>query len=530
MRGPQFAPVPRLRGQTQSLNVDCVKVPRCSGILLHLTSLPSRHGIGDLGTSAHRFTEFLAESGQKLWQVLPLSPTGYGDSPYQCFSAFAGNPLLVDLEELREQGLLSREDLAPIPDFADDYVDYGSVIEFKLAALRRAAQSFWKDNSRTDRAAFETFCGKNAFWLDDYALFMACKRVYQGAIWTTWEAAIRQRQAAALKEWGTRLRPETEILKYWQFEFFRQWETLKARCHDHGIRIMGDLPIYVAHDSADVWAHPELFHLDEEGKPTVVAGVPPDYFSATGQLWGNPIYRWDLLENSGYSWWIDRFRTSLEQFDLVRLDHFRGYEAYWAVPARSSNATGGRWVKGPGAQFFRALQDELGELPVVAENLGVITPEVESIRKQFGFPGMSLLQFAFGNDPQGPSFRPHNYSRELVAYTGGHDNDTTLGWWSSSGLKDSTRTAEDVRKEREFTRAYLGFENEPINWVFIRTVLASVADIAIIPLQDVLGLGSEARMNLPGTVSGNWKWRYKLGALTQEITDRLKLLTTLYDR
>jgi 4-alpha-glucanotransferase len=505
-------------------------VPRCSGILLHLTSLPSRHGIGDLGTSAYHFSEFLAESGQRLWQVLPLSPTGYGDSPYQCFSAFAGNPLLIDLGALQEQGLLSGQDLATLPHFPDDYVDYGLVIEFKLPVLRRAAQSFLKDSSREHRVAFETFCRKNAFWLDDYAVFTACKGVYKGAVWTDWEAAIRQRHAVALKEWGTKLWREIEILKYWQFEFFRQWAKLKTHCHDHGIRIMGDIPIYVAHDSADVWAHPELFHLDEQGKPTVVAGVPPDYFSATGQLWGNPIYRWEVLANSGYSWWIDRFRASLDLFDLVRLDHFRGFEAYWEVPASASNAIGGRWVKGPGLQFFHALQAELGELPVVAENLGVITPEVEAIRKQFGFPGMSLLQFAFGNDPQGPSFRPHNYSRELVAYTGGHDNDTTLGWWRSSGSRDSTRTAEDVRKEHQLTRAYLGFENEPINWVFIRTVLASVADIAVIPLQDVLGLGSEARMNLPGTVSGNWKWRYKASGLTNQVTDRLKSLTSLYDR
>ena len=505
-------------------------MPRCSGILLHLTSLPSRHGIGDLGTSAYHFSEFLAESGQRLWQVLPLSPTGYGDSPYQCFSAFAGNPLLIDLRALQEQDLLSGQDLATLPHFPDDYVDYGLVIEFKLPVLRRAAQSFLKDSSREHRVAFETFCRKNAFWLDDYAVFTACKGVYKGAVWTDWEAAIRQRHAVALKEWGTKLWREIEILKYWQFEFFRQWAKLKTHCHDHGIRIMGDIPIYVAHDSADVWAHPELFHLDEQGKPTVVAGVPPDYFSATGQLWGNPIYRWEVLANSGYSWWIDRFRASLDLFDLVRLDHFRGFEAYWEVPASASNAIGGRWVKGPGLQFFHALQAELGELPVVAENLGVITPEVEAIRKQFGFPGMSLLQFAFGNDPQGPSFRPHNYSRELVAYTGGHDNDTTLGWWRSSGSRDSTRTAEDVRKEHQLTRAYLGFENEPINWVFIRTVLASVADIAVIPLQDVLGLGSEARMNLPGTVSGNWKWRYKASGLTNQVTDRLKSLTSLYDR
>jgi len=320
------------------------------------------------------------------------------------------------------------------------------------------------------------------------------------------------------------------VVKFAQFQFFRQWEKLKSYCHERGIRIMGDIPIYVAHDSADVWSHPELFQLDEQGKPTVVAGVPPDYFSATGQLWGNPIYRWDLLERTGYRWWIERLQASLKLFDLVRLDHFRGFEAYWEVPANARNAIGGRWMKGPGTKLFTALQAAFGELPIVAENLGVITPEVEAIRKQFGFPGMSLLQFAFGTDPQGPSFRPHNYSRELVAYTGGHDNDTTVGWWTSSGMGDSTRTAEDIRAERKFATEYLAIGNEAINWVFIRTVLASVADVAIIPLQDVLGAGREARMNLPGTTSGNWKWRYRREALTTEISKRLKKLVILYDR
>ena len=474
--------------------------------------------------------DFLVEARQKLWQVLPVSPTGYGDSPYQCFSAFAGNPLFIDLEALEEQDLLSSAVLATAPTFPTNYVDYGAVISFKLAALRRAAQRFLNDSSHPYRVPFAEFCQKNAAWLDDYALFMACKEVHQGAMWINWDAAIRQREPAALKEWSARLSSEVQIFKYWQFEFYRQWERLKSHCHRLSIHILGDIPIYVAHDSADVWAHPELFYLDDHGKPTVVAGVPPDYFSATGQLWGNPIYRWNVLADSGYSWWIDRFRASFQLFDMVRLDHFRGFEAYWEIPADATTAAGGKWTKGPGTKFFQALQDELGELRIVAENLGVITGEVEAIRKRFGFPGMSLLQFAFGNDPQGPSFRPHNYSRELVAYTGGHDNDTTVGWWNSSGIGDSTRTAADVRKERAFTSAYLGFENEAINWVFIRAVLASVADIAVIALQDVLGLGSEARMNLPGTVSGNWKWRYDLSALTTEIAERLKTLTMLYDR
>ncbi len=308
-----------------------MRFPRCGGILLHLTSLPSRQGIGDLGQSAYQFAEFLAASGQKLWQVLPLSPTGYGDSPYQCFSAFAGNPLFIDLGALLEQDLLAPLDLSSAPDFPRDYVDYGSVIEFKLAVLRRAAQKFLGDDWHPQRAEFEAFCHNNAAWLNDYALFMACKGVHRGAVWTNWEPAIRRRDAAALNEWTTTLSHHIEVFKYWQFEFCRQWDNLKTHCHQRGIRIMGDIPIYVAHDSADVWAHPELFHLDEQGKPTVVAGVPPDYFSATGQLWGNPIYRWDVLANCGYRWWIDRFRASLHLFDIVRLDHFRGFEAYRTI-------------------------------------------------------------------------------------------------------------------------------------------------------------------------------------------------------
>lgn len=474
--------------------------------------------------------EFLAESGQKIWQVLPLSPTGYGDSPYQCFSTVGGNPLLIDLKALHEQGLLSGNDLTDGPSFPEEQVEYACVIDFKRKLVRKAAHAFLVDGARSDRRAFDTFCQNNTDWLDDYALFMACKEFHNDAVWANWGPGIRQRDSAVLKEWQKKLSSETEVHKFAQFEFFRQWEKLRTHCSRCGISIMGDIPIYVAHDSVDVWAHPELFRLDEQSRPVAVAGVPPDYFSATGQLWGNPLYRWDVSAASGHRWWISRFRASLKLFDLVRLDHFRGFEAYWEIPVDASTAAGGKWVKGPGADFFQTLQTELKELPFIAENLGVITPEVEALRKHFGFPGMSLLQFAFGNDPQGPTFRPHNYSRELVAYTGGHDNDTTVGWWTSAGVGESTRTAEDIRKERDFTRAYLGFQNEPVNWVFIRTVLASVANIAIIPLQDVLGLGSDARMNLPGTLAGNWKWRYKQKALTKEISEQLRKLTHLYDR
>jgi 4-alpha-glucanotransferase len=508
-----------------------VKFPRCSGILLHFTSLPGRFGIGDFGPCAYEFADFLSASGVKLWQVLPLNPTGYADSPYQCFSAFGGNPMLLSLERLGDRGLLTASDLAGAPRFPEDSVDYGPAIDFKMAALRRAAQVFFADASRADRADFDRFCETAGLWLDDYALFMACKDAHHGVMWTLWNPEIRQRSPQAIRDWSQKLAPEVRAHKYWQFEFFRQWEQLKSYCQQRGIRFMGDLPIYVAHDSADVWAHPELFYLDAKGRPTVVSGVPPDYFSATGQLWGNPIYRWELMAAGGYKWWIERFRASLALFDLVRLDHFRGFESYWEVPARENTAINGRWVKGPGEDFLLAMQSAFGGLPIVAENLGVITPPVEKLRQQFGLPGMSLLQFAFGNDPQGPSFRPHNYSRDLVAYTGGHDNDTTVGWWSSSGAGDSTRSPEDVRKEHEFASTYLNFNDDSeINWVMIRAVLASVAEIAIVPLQDVLGLGSGARMNLPGTVSGNWKWRYRPGALTAALSTTLQSLISIYDR
>jgi 4-alpha-glucanotransferase len=507
-----------------------MQFPRSSGVLLHPTSLPGSFGIGELGPEAFAFVDFLKSAGQKLWQVLPLNPTGYGDSPFQCFSAYAGNPLLICLDTLRERGILEPSDLRDIPQWKDSTIDFGRVIRWKFPLLKKAAERFLKSASGKDRGDFENFCRENADWLDDFALFMAHKDLDSKLIWNQWEPQMAARKPEALSRWRQRLDREIQANKYWQFEFFHQWRALREYARANEVRILGDIPIYVALDSADVWANPEYFHLDATGRPLRVAGVPPDYFSATGQLWGNPIYNWERHKQTDYRWWVNRFRAALRLYDAVRIDHFRGFEAYWEIPADATVATNGRWIKGPGAELFSVLQRELGELPIVAENLGVITPEVEAIRHQFSFPGMAILQFAFGKDPQGPTFRPHNYARDLVAYTGTHDNDTVVGWWNSKGAGDSTRTPEDVVKEHAFARAYLGFTDEPIHWVLIRGVMSSIANIAVIPLQDLLGLGTEARMNLPGTPSGNWRWRYRKEFLTSELAGRLREMVALYDR
>jgi 4-alpha-glucanotransferase len=498
-------------------------------VLLHPTSLPGPYGSGDLGPEAFSFIQFLAESSQKIWQVLPLNPTGFGDSPYQCFSAFAGNPLLISLDSLVKQGVLSRQDLKDLPKFPTRSIDYGAVITFRFSKLRLAAAHFFESLRGNRKEEFEKFCASEAEWLDDYALFMAAKDAHQGVTWPCWDPALAAREPEAMRLWSERLAGEIAAYKFWQFEFFQQWGALRAECKKRGIRVMGDVPIYVAHDSADVWKAPHLFWLDKDGNPLKVSGVPPDYFSATGQLWGNPTYRWDRLREEGYRWWIARLRGVLRLFDLVRIDHFRGFEAYFEIDAAEKTAVNGVWVKGPGAELFEVLEREFGKVPIVAENLGNITPEVESIRNRFQFPGMAILQFAFGTDPQGPSFRPHNYERNLVAYTGGHDNDTTVGWWTS-GVGDSTRSEADIRAEFELASAYLNLRGEKIQWAMIRTLMASVADTVLIPMQDVLGLGGEARMNLPGRMGGNWKWRYEQEQLRPEMTRRLRALTELYDR
>ncbi len=501
---------------------------RSSGIMLHPTSLPGPFGIGDLGAEARRFVDYLVSAGQTLWQVLPLGPTGYGDSPYQCFSAVAGNPLLIGLEDL-PGGVPKPPSFATEPaDFGR--VDFARVIPWKTAALDAAAKTFRERASKTELRRFEEFCCENADWLEDYALFQSLKQLNPARIWNQWDEDIRDRDAQAMKRWRTLLAEAIGTQKFLQHVFFSQWNALRAYSRERGVRIMGDLPIYVAHDSVDVWANREYFQLDARGDPVVVAGVPPDYFSATGQLWGNPLYNWAAMAHHGYNWWVRRFRLLLNMFDVIRLDHFRGFEAYWEIPGGAATAEDGRWVKGPGRDLFQTLQHELGPLPLVAENLGVITPEVEGLRHEFGFPGMSILQFAFGTDPQGPGFRPHNYVRELVAYTGTHDCDTTVGWWTSQGRGESTRTAEDIQAERDYTRRYLHTDGSGIHWDFIRALLASVANTVMIPLQDVLGLGSEARMNQPATLTGNWRWRCRDGLLTNESAERLRALTELYER
>ena len=510
-----------------------MRFSRSAGILLHPTSLPGAYGIGELGTEALRFCSYLQDSGIKIWQVLPLNPTGYGDSPYQSLSAFAGNPLLISLETLVAEGLLDQRALHPLPDFPEDHVDFSMVIPWKFNLLRKAASNFFRSATCEQKTDFESFTQQNHAWLDDYALFMAAKDAHQGRVWTEWEPKLASRQQSAITKWSEELSSEIAAYKFWQYEFFRQWNAIQEDCARREIRIMGDIPIYAAHDSADVWAHPEMFWLNEKGNPLKVSGVPPDYFSATGQLWGNPLYRWDVMKASGYRWWIERLRASLKMFDLVRLDHFRGFEAYWEIPAGEPTAMLGKWIKGPGAELFQVLTDALGPLPIVAENLGVITPEVEAIRKRFGYPGMAILQFAFSTDPQAPTFRPHNYEPQLVAYTGGHDNDTMFGWWRS-GVAQSTRTQADVKKEYADAQNYFGVSanelDRDVNWIFIREVMKSVADTVLFPMQDVLGLGSEARMNTPGTLGGNWTWRLRPDGLRAADQSRLRLFAEIYER
>ena len=505
---------------------------RASGILLHPTSLPGRYGIGDLGNAAYDWIDFLATSHQALWQVLPLGPTGYADSPYACLSAFAGNPLLISLDKLSEQGYLAATDLDDLPAFPPHRVDYGRVIACKVPLLERAARQFLACASPQQQDAYRQFARRNRHWLDDYALFAAAKEHHNQSIWYDWDREIALREPAAVENWRApgKASDRLALHKVLQFFFFQQWHALKQYANDRGVRIIGDMPIFVATDSADVWAHRDLFFLDQLGRPTRVSGVPPDYFSETGQRWGNPLYRWDVMAQRGFQWWISRTQAALQQFDMIRIDHFRGFAAYWEIPATEPTAVRGRWVPGPGADFFQAIRDRLGDLAIIAEDLGVITPEVTDLLQRFGFPGMKILQFAFDQDALRASFDvtsagwrnpflPHNYIPNCVAYTGTHDNETTLGW-----LRNATPA------QRQAALDYLGCTEPDFVQAMIRSVLASVANTAILPLQDILELGNEARMNHPGTIGSNWTWRVLPNALTPQLANRLAKLTDLYER
>jgi 4-alpha-glucanotransferase len=496
---------------------------RASGILLHPTSLPGPFGIGDLGQSAYEFIDFLERSGQRLWQVLPLGPTGYDHSPYTMnFSAFAGNPLLISLEQLVADGLLQPQALTPLNDADPNAVDFERVIAHKRPLLEQAFEQFRATGQA--QAELAQFCQAQAWWLADFVLFMALLEANEGRPWSQWERAIAQRQPEALAAQTTELAEQVQFHQFVQFIFFQQWGKLRAYCRQKNIEIVGDVSIYVCHNSADVWANPGLFKLDAQTlEPAYIAGVPPDYFSATGQLWGNPVYDWDACQRTGYDWWVKRFKATLQYVDIVRVDHFRGFEAYWQVPAGESTAINGEWVKAPGEDFFKTLGDCLGSLPIMAEDLGIITPEVDALRDRFDFPGMKILMFAF-NEGSRSSHLPHHYPRNSVVYPGTHDNDTVLGWWQS--LDPSAQ---------QFLAAYFGYsgpaEVSQINWLLIRVALASTADLAVIALQDVLDLGGEARMNDPSKIPGNWRWRYVSSAqLSPERSDRLAQLTALYSR
>jgi 4-alpha-glucanotransferase len=490
---------------------------RASGVLAHPTSLPGPHGIGDLGDGTFAFLDWLARAKQTRWQILPLTPPGFGDSPYQSYSAFAGNPLLISLERLRDDGLLNDADLEH-PDFPAGQVDFSAVTAFKTGQLRRAAGRFQDGQGQALRADYERFVSEQAGWLDDYTLFMALKAEHDDANWAGWPEPERLREPAALDAARSRLESEIGVLSFIQFTFYRQWQAVHERAQQLGISIIGDIPIFVAEDSADVWANASGFQLDERARPLAVAGVPPDYFSATGQLWGNPLYDWQQMASDGYRWWIERFRAVYTLVDIARIDHFRGFANYWSVPAGEETAINGSWQPGPGRAVFDAVRAELGDLPVVAEDLGLITKDVDDLRHALGYPGMAVLQFAFGSGSDN-LYLPHNLTRDTVIYPGTHDNDTTAGWYAATD-----------EQAKDHVRRYLSVSGDDISWDLIRAAWLSVAETAITQLQDVLSLPTSARMNLPGRAEGNWGWRVRAYALTDEAARRLAELTELAGR
>ncbi|MCH6574581.1 MAG: 4-alpha-glucanotransferase [Bacteroidetes bacterium] len=497
-----------------------MKFERSAGVLLHPTSLPGKYGIGDLGDDAFKFVDFLKEAGQTLWQVFPLGPTGYGDSPYQCLSAFAGNPLLVSPDKLEEDGFLSSNDLSDKQEFNPIQIDYSEIINYKKSLLRKAFNNF-KNNFNGLGKDFDEFCDKHKDWLEDFALFMAAKDFHNGDVWSKWDKGLIHRTENALKEWKEKLSDDIQYHKFVQFNFFRQWKAVRDYANNNGIKIIGDMPIFIAYDSADLWANKEIFSVDEDGKLDTVAGVPPDYFSPTGQLWGNPLYRWKVMEKDDFLWMRKRFASLYELIDIVRIDHFRGFDAYWEIPGDAKTAERGRWVKALGEKLFKSLIKHLGDVPILAEDLGVITPEVEALRDKFNFPGMKILQFAFGTDME-TKFLPHNYIPNCVVLTGSHDNDTTRSYF------------EKVKKEEyhiyEHAQVYLNYFGDDIVNELIRMAYASVANIVIIPMQDILNLGGEARMNFPSRLGGNWAWRFTWEQINENIAPHYKGLTVLYER
>lgn len=491
---------------------------RQAGILLHPTSLPGPDGIGDLGPAAYQWVDSIKRAGFTLWQVLPLGPTGYGDSPYQCFSAFAGNPYLVSPSILLEEGLLHRSDLADRPTFPIDHVDYGSTIQWKNRLLQLAYDRFFQVHPPLLTDEFNDFQEEQKNWLQDFSTFMAIKEHVGGNAWNEWPEDLRKRAPEALKSFQEENAQKINYQQFLQFLFARQWKQLHSYVNEIGIKIIGDIPLFVAYDSADVWANPDLFFLDPEGDPQFVAGVPPDYFSSTGQLWGNPLYKWEYHRQTEYAWWIARIKSTLSLFDFIRLDHFRGFAGYWEIPAGMPTAEKGRWVKGPGAHFLSRVSEVLGSLPIIAEDLGEITPDVIDLRDKFNLPGMKIFQFSFASDPTDP-FLPHNYPVNCVAYTGTHDNDTTIGWYNA---------APEV--EKDFCRRYLACDSNGIPWEMIRAVWQSVARIAVAPLQDFLSLDTSARMNYPGRLGGNWGWRMRDSGLSDELITRIREINWLYNR
>ncbi len=493
--------------------------PRSSGVLLHPTSLPGKYGIGDLGDNAYRFVDWLGSAGQTIWQVLPLGPTSYGDSPYQCLSALAGNTNLISLDRLVQQGWLKASDLADVPKFPVYAVDYGWIIPYHNQKLSLVFKNFKSSASSQQKTDHDAWLEQNKEWVEDWALYIAIKDDNEGKPWVDWADSLALRDPAALADMRKILAESIEKHIFLQWVFSTQWGALKRYANEKGIRLIGDIPIFVAHDSSDVWANRDRFYLDEKGNPTVIAGVPPDYFAETGQRWGNPLYRWDVMAEQNYSWWIKRFHATFALVDMVRIDHFRGFAAYWEIPASEPTAVNGIWVPGPGIAFFEAINEQMGELPIIAEDLGDITKDVIDLRDELGYPGMKILQFAW-SDPKNP-FLPHNYPQNCVAYSGTHDNNTTLGWWAANEPGD---------QGKQFLQDYVQQEVTEPHWTLIRLGMLSAADTFVTPMQDILGYGADTRMNTPGVQGGNWAWRFGEEAFNDPAKDRLSHLTWLSKR